>query len=60
MEQQSIGTITRDTEEKLIFEQALDNLFDKHDFSDILCDGRCTLCTQRDWCMLTPSARYVK
>jgi len=60
MERQSIGAIVKEAEERLQFEQDLDNLFDKNDFSDILCDGKCTFCVQRDWCLLTPSARYVK
>ncbi len=31
-----------------------------HDISDILCDGLCKNCPQKDWCLLTPVFRYVK
>lgn len=41
-------------------EKELDQLFDEHNFSDILCDGQCATCLQRDWCLLTPASRYVK
>ncbi|HPQ40038.1 MAG TPA: hypothetical protein PLV45_06650 [bacterium] len=46
--------------EKLQMKEELERLFSENDFSDILCDGRCATCLQREWCLLTPASRYVK
>jgi len=46
--------------EEQTLKEELDRLFSENEFSDILCDGRCATCMQREWCVLTPAARYVK
>lgn len=51
---------TPDPLEQLHLKTELERLFSENDFSDILCDGKCATCLQREWCMLTPAARYVK
>jgi hypothetical protein len=40
--------------------QELEVFFSQCEFSEILCDGQCTTCLQKDWCLLTPVSRYVK
>jgi len=38
----------------------LEIFFSRCEFSEILCDGKCTTCLQKEWCLLTPVSRYVK
>lgn len=40
--------------------QELEAFFAGCEFSEILCDGKCATCLQRDWCLLTPVSRHVK
>ncbi len=60
MESNSGSVVVAEMNEQLSIEKELEKLFNEHDFADILCDGRCATCLQRDWCLLTPAARCVK
>lgn len=57
---QETNRTTGESVEQRLLREELEKLFSENEFSDILCDGRCATCLQREWCMLTPAARYVK
>jgi hypothetical protein len=60
MDRQSASAIIREVVEQETRREEMERLFSENDFEDILCDGRCATCMQREWCLLTPASRCVK
>ena len=60
MTQQSTATLIQEELNRDELLSELERIFSENEFSEILCDGRCATCMQREWCLLTPASRYVK